>query len=80
MKTDMPTLVIDKATQNDWFAWVMDGPTIGKVSSLPEAVGKAAEEGTNCGYLINLPSGNQTTLGISSCAGSYQVVNKATMS
>ncbi|MBW4460521.1 MAG: hypothetical protein KME47_09810 [Nodosilinea sp. WJT8-NPBG4] len=77
-KTDMPTLVIDdKTDKNNWFAFVKDYETIGFISSLPEAVGKAAEMGINPGYLVRLSNPNlQTTLGISSCIGSYQNVNK----
>jgi hypothetical protein len=77
-KTDMPTLVIDDKTDKDkWFAFITDSKTIGYISSLPEAVGKAADMGINPGYLIRLSNPEfQTTLGISSCRGSYQNVNK----
>jgi hypothetical protein len=74
MKTDMPTLVIDNS-KVPWLAYIYDGPTLGYVDSLPEAVKLAYDAGTPCGYWIKGTS-PQTSLGISSVRYSYQQVAK----
>jgi len=74
MKTDMPTLVIDTSSI-PWLAYIYDGPTLGYVISLPEAVKLAYDAGTPCGYWVK-GSGLQTSLGISAVQYSYQQTNK----
>ena len=76
MKTDMPTLVLDNRGSS-WFAWIHDGETIGNVTSLAEALKKAANFYTPCGYVISLADSNkQTTLGVSANPYSYQQIQK----
>ena len=71
---DMPTLVIDDSKE-PWFAYIIDGPTLGYVDSLPEAVELAYEAGMPCGYWVRGTS-PPTPLGIRSIRFSYQQVTK----
>ena len=52
MKEDAPTVVIDNRWPR-WFAWVTgNGPTIGYVHSVPEALAKAKSQGCEAKYYL----------------------------